>query len=426
MGFFKLTIRDVPLDRQTVLVRADYNVPLSSDGTISDDFRIRASLPTIQYLLDRGCKVVIISHLGRPEGRDPGLSLEPVALRLAQLLHRDVRFVDDTVGDKAYQAIKRAPKVSITVLENLRYYTDEESDNHEFAQKIAKATNARYFVQDGFGVVHRAHASTDAITLCIPSVAGFLLEREYTTISRAMESPKRPLIAVLGGAKVSDKIAVIERFVKVADKIIIGGAMANTFLAHKGISVGSSKVEEGQEGVIDRIYAEVRSKVGDKVDDFIILPTDLAIADSISAGSKRQVVKVGDLNPSDIALDIGDESIERVVAEVESGHTVVWNGTLGYAEIPAFAHGSARLALALAANNDTVSIIGGGDTADFVLKWDGGSGKSFTHVSTGGGASLELMAGDKLPGVESLLDAPAQIEYTNSNNHKQYIKNGKR
>ncbi len=418
MSFFKLTIRDVLLDHQTVLVRADYNVPLAQDGTISDDLRIRASLPTLNYLINRGCKVVIISHLGRPEGRDPVLSLEPIGLRLAQLLHRDVRFVDDTIGDKVYQAIKRTPQSSIIVLENLRYYPEEEADDHAFAQKIAKATQARYFVQDGFGVVHRAHASTHAITLCIPSVAGFLLEREYTTITGAMEAPKRPLVAVMGGAKVSDKIAVIQRFVKVADRIIIGGAMANTFLDYKGVSVGASKVEADQRAVLDSIYAAAHDKVGDAVDDFIILPVDVAVATAIISDSERRVVEVGGIASDDIALDIGDASIERVADEAAKAGTVIWNGPLGYSEIPAFAHGSARLALVLASHTGITSIIGGGDTADFVLKWAGGDATGFTHVSTGGGASLELMAGDKLPGIESLLDAPRQIEYTNSNNHK--------
>jgi phosphoglycerate kinase len=234
MVFFKRTIRDVPLDKQTVLIRADYNVPLTSSGKISDDLRIRASIPTLEYLIERGCKIVIMSHLGRPDGRDSALSLEPIAERLAHLLKRDIRFVDDCVGDKVYQVVKRAPVGSIIVLENLRYYKEEEADDHDFAQKIAKATGAKYFVQDGFGVVHRAHASTHAITLYIPSVAGLLLEHEYTTITGAMEAPKRPLVAIMGGAKVSDKIGVIERFVHVADKIIIGGAMANTFLAYKG------------------------------------------------------------------------------------------------------------------------------------------------------------------------------------------------
>jgi len=405
MGFFKLTIRDVPLDDKNVLVRADYNVPLEKDGTIADDLRIRASLPTIEYLLKRGCKVVIISHLGRPEGRDASLSLEPIAQRLAELLKRNVIFVNDCIGDKAYQAVKRAPNNSVIVLENLRFYKEEEADDKEFAKKLAQASAARYFVQDGFGVVHRAHASTHAITLCLPSVSGLLLEKEYVTITNAMHSPKRPLVAVMGGAKVSDKIGVIERFVEIADTILIGGAMANTFLAYKGIKVGASKVETDQRVVLDGIYAAAKKKVGDKVDEFIILPTDVAVAKTIDSKDVREVVTVGAIAVDDEALDIGDASIEKMIKIVYPAHTVIWNGTLGYAEIPAFAEGSAELAKTLANNAGIESIIGGGDTADFVLKWDGHGGKSFTHVSTGGGASLELMAGDKLPGIESLLDA---------------------
>lgn len=406
MSFFKLTIRDIPIDNHTVLVRTDYNVPLNDKGEIGDDLRIRASLPTLRYLLDHHCKIVIISHLGRPESKQKKYSLEPVADRLAKLLKRDVRFVPDTIGDRVYQAVKRAPGTSITMLENLRFYPEEEADDFDFASKIAKSTGARYFVQDGFGVVHRAHASTHAITMYIPSVAGLLLEHEYTTITEAMDSPKRPFIAVMGGAKVSDKIPVIERFVEIADKIIIGGAMANTFLAHRGISVGASKVEADQGQILDKIYAKAKEKVDEEhVNEFIILPTDVAVADKIDATSDRRVVAVSDIAGSDIVLDIGDKTIERVVATVEPARTVIWNGTLGYAELPEFAHGSARLALALATQSKTTSIIGGGDTADFVIKWDGQDGTSFTHVSTGGGASLELMAGEHLPGIESLLDA---------------------
>jgi 3-phosphoglycerate kinase len=405
MGFFKLTIRDVPLDNQVVLVRADYNVPLNEEGEIDDDLRIKASLPTLQYLHDHNCKIVIMSHLGRPEGRDPKLSLKQVADRLAELLDHKVIFVDDTIGDKVKQAIKQAPAHSIILLENLRYYKEEEADDEGFAKNIAQSTGARYFVQDGFGVVHRAHASTHAITLCIPSVSGFLLEREYTTITGAMQNPERPLVAVMGGAKISDKIAVIERFVSVADKIIIGGAMANTFLAYKGVKMGASKLESDQNETLDRIYKAAYDKVGDAVDDFIILPSDLAVATDASADAQRRNVTLDSVGDEDRALDIGDASIERVVREVADAKTVIWNGTLGYAELPEFAHGSARLALALATQPQTASIIGGGDTADFVLKWDSAGGASFRHVSTGGGASLELMAGDKLPGIESLLDA---------------------
>lgn len=406
MTFFKQTIKTVPLQGQTVLLRADYNVPLNADGTIADDFRIRASLPTVKQLLKDGCKVVIISHLGRPEGRDPKCSLEPVAGRLAELLGESVRFVDQTIGDKAMMAIKRAPKRSVIVLENLRYDAREEANDESYARDIVKASGARYFVQDGFGVVHRAHASTAAITLLLPSVAGLLLEREYTSITHAMKSPKRPLVAVMGGAKVSDKITLIERFVDVADTIVLGGAMANTILAHRGHKMGASKIESGQDGVIDELYAAAEAKGGpDKVDELIVLPTDVAVAGRIDASEARREVAVDTVDAHDLALDIGSQSIAKLVKIIDGAGTVIWNGTLGYAELPNFSHGSARLALALATHPQVTSIIGGGDTADFVLNWDARQGESFTHVSTGGGASLELMAGEKLPGIESLLDA---------------------
>lgn len=406
MTFFKQTIKTVPLQGQTVLLRADYNVPLNSDGTIADDFRIRASLPTVNELLKDGCKVVIISHLGRPEGRDVSLTLEPVAARLAQLLGEPVRFVDQVVGDKAMMAIKRAPKRGVIVLENLRFDAREEANDEGFARELAKASGARYFVQDGFGVVHRAHASTAAITMLLPSVAGLLLEREYTSIMNALKAPKRPLVAVMGGAKVSDKIALVKRFIEVADTVVIGGAMANTILAHRGAKMGMSKVEPDQGQVIDEIYAAAEAKVGaEKVDELIVLPTDVAVADKLESDALRREVPVDGVGKGDFALDIGAGSIARLVGVVDAAHTVIWNGTLGYAEFPNFSHGSARLALALATHPQIVSIIGGGDTADFALNWDARNGESFSHVSTGGGASLELMAGEKLPGIESLLDA---------------------
>jgi len=405
VGFFKLTIRDVPIDRKTVLVRVDYNLPLNKKGEIDDDLRIKASLPTLQYLLDHHCKIVIISHLGRPEGHDKSQSLAPVATRLQQLIAAPVTFVDDCIGDVALQGVKQAPAGSIVMLENLRFYKEEEANDAAFAAKLAKASGARYFVQDGFGVVHRAHASTEAITHCIPSVAGLLIEREYQIITEAMERPARPLVAVLGGAKISDKITVIERFVSVADKIIIGGAMANTFLAYKGNSVGLSKVETGQDEILDRIYMAAQQKVGNAVDDFIVLPSDVAVGKELAATTKRRVVGVDCIEDGEGSFDVGDISIQRMVDELASAKTVIWNGTMGVAEYPAFSHGSARLALALATQPQTTSIIGGGDTADFVLKWDGHEGASFSHISTGGGASLELMSGKKLPGIESLLNA---------------------
>ena len=398
-----MTIDDVPLDGQTVLLRADYNVPLTDDGKISDDLRIRASLPTIQALLDRHATVVIISHLGRPEGRDEKLSLKVVADRLSELLDKHVKFIDDCIGDKVWQETKRAAKNSVVVLENLRFYVGEENNDEAFAKKLAHDSSARYFVQDGFGVVHRAHASTDAITHFLPSVSGYLLEKEYTMISDAMNNPKRPFVAVVGGAKVADKIGVIKEFIKKSDQIIIGGAMANTFLKYRGFNVGASKVEDESE-VLKGIYDAASDKVGERVDDLIQLPVDVAVAKEISPRAVRRVVPVSDIAPDDIALDIGDSTIDAIVDIVKGAGTVVWNGPLGMTELPEFAHGSARLALALASQPEITSIIGGGDTADFILKWDSKKGDSFSHVSTGGGASLDLMAGKKLPGVESLMD----------------------
>lgn len=406
MKFYKKTVGDVPLSGKTVLVRTDYNVPLNENGEISDDFRIRASLPTITYLLERGCKVVIMSHLGRPGGKEKKYTLEPVAERLAKLLKRPVLFVEDCVGPRVKMAIKRAPKGSLVVLENLRFYDEEEKNSLAFAKKIVQATAARYFVQDGFGVVHRAHASTAAITLELPGVAGLLLEKEVTTITKVMRRPKQPLIAVLGGAKVSDKLPLIEAIIPLASQILIGGAMANTFLAAKGLAIGKSKFEQGQTSEVDKIYELAAKKNGvANIDDFIVLPSDVAVATEVSSKARRKNVAITAIGDNESALDIGDKTIEDFVRRISQAQTVIWNGTLGLAEFEPFAHGSARLALALATQTETTSIIGGGDTADFVRHWDGKEGGSFTHVSTGGGASLELMAGEKLPGVESLLDA---------------------
>lgn len=405
MKFYKKTLRDVPLEGKTVLVRVDYNVPLTSEGGVADDFRIRASLPTVQYLLKHNCKIVLIAHLGRPDGADPKLSLEPAAQRLAELLGEQVRFVNKTIGEKVRMAVKRAPKRSITVLENLRFYTEEEANDTSFAKALAKDTGASYFVQDGFGVVHRDHASTAAITQFLPSVAGLLLEKEYTTIVSAMKHPVRPLVAVLGGAKVSDKIAVIDKFVKVADTILVGGAMANTFLAYRGISVGKSKVETDQTKTLDTIYRDGAKKVGAKnTDDFIVLPTDVAVGKTTDE-TRRKNVPLEGIAEDDMCLDIGNATAETFVGHINKAKTVIWNGTLGYAEAKPFAHGSEAVAAALAADPSITSIIGGGDTADFVIHWDSKHGDSFSHVSTGGGAGLELMAGETLPGIDHLLDA---------------------
>lgn len=412
MGFFKQTIKDLPLfknDPKRILVRVDYNVPLK-DGKVSDDLRIRASLPTLEYLLDNGCSLVLISHLGRPDGkRDMQYSLEPVAKYLQKIMGRKVQFVDDITGDMARQVSKHMVPGDIVMLQNLRFDPGEEADDDNFASRLFKATHPDYFVQDGFSVVHRAHASTSAITMYAPSVAGFLLEREYVTISDAMENPVRPLVALLGGAKVSDKIKVVERFVELADTVLVGGAMANTFLQYDGHSVGASKVETDQKPTLDGIYRAAKAKVGDTLDDFVVIPTDVAVAKEFSDKAERVEKPVDGLAADDIALDIGSKTIDKFCQVIGSAGTVIWNGPLGMAEFPNFSHGSARVALEMAMHPKVTSIVGGGDTADFVLKWDAKKGKSFTHVSTGGGAGLDLMAGEKLPGVECLLDAASKI-----------------
>ncbi len=405
--FFKQTVRDIDVERQTVLVRVDYNVPMSADGSISDDFRIRASLPTLNYLLDHQCKLVLISHLGRPNGRDVKLSLAPVAARLAELLGRSVTFIDDCVGDKVRQTVRHAPCGSVILLENLRFYKEEEADDESFAKSLVKSSGAVCFVQDAFGAAHREHASTHAITMCLPSFAGLLLEKEHSIITKVMTDPKRPLVAVIGGVKVSDKIDLIERLVNVADRILIGGAMANTFLKFKGFNMGKSVFEDGQNEKIQYIYEVAARKVGhDHVDDLLVLPVDVAVGDSTDQYEvERKEVSVDKIDEQSMALDIGSRTIDFFSAYLRTAGTIIWNGPVGYAEINTFSYGSARIALAIASNSNSTSVVGGGDTADFVLKWDGNGGAGFSHVSTGGGASMELMSGKKLPGIESLLDA---------------------
>lgn len=404
--FPKKTIRDVPLEHKTVLVRADYNVPLKKDGSIGSDYRMVQSLPTLKFLVHAGCKVVVMAHLGRPKGKsDPSLSLESVAGHLGTLLGKKVTFVSDCIGDRVKVAVKRAKPGDVILLENVRFHPGDEENDPAFAKHLAADSTADYFVQDGFGVVHRAHASTEGVTHFLPSVAGLLLEKEITTITGVMKDPKRPLVAILGGAKVSDKITVIERFVDIADQIIIGGAMANTFFKYRGWEIGKSVHEPGEEPLIERIYAEARRKVGDRVDEFILLPTDVAVAPEIG-GHKRTIVDAQRVQPQDYILDLGPTSTDVMLAHIKPAATVVWSGTLGYTEDIVFAYSSAKLATALAAQKDhTFSVVGGGDTADFVLHWDKKGGDSFGLVSTGGSASLELMAGQTLPGIAALMNA---------------------
>lgn len=400
--FPKKTIRDISVHGKRVLVRADFNVPLNEDGSIASDFRITQSIPTLQYLLERGCTVFVIAHLGRPEGKPTKkFSLQPVATELQQRFpNNHVEFISSTIDDKARQACKVAKSGTITLLENLRFNEGEEANSVDFAERIQKTVKADYFVQDGFGVVHRAHASTEAIMHLIPSVAGLLLEKEVSVLESAMKHPKHPLVAVVGGAKISDKIGFIEELLTIADTVLIGGAMANTFLKYQGYAIGKSKFEEGQESEIETILKKAKP-------DQILLPVDVMVSKEVSKNASSRECKVDQVAADELILDLGSKTMETFDFTLQTANTVIWNGTLGLAEIPQFAKASASLASDIALKHQGItSIVGGGDTADFALEWLSAHSKAhFTHISTGGGASLELMSGMKLPGVEALISA---------------------
>lgn len=399
--FPKQTVRDIPLHGKRVLVRADFNVPLESDGTIASDYRITQTIPTLEYLLSRKCNVVVVAHLGRPDGKvDKKFSLEPVAERLKELLpNYQVNFTPSTVDDAAWQACKAMPSGSLLLLENLRFDAREEANDHDFAASLARISGASYFVQDGFGVVHRAHASTEAITHVLPAVSGLLLEKEVSTLEKVMAHPEHPLVAVIGGAKISDKIGFIERLLGVAESVLVGGAMANTFLKQQGFEIGKSKIEPDQEEEIATILQKAKASQ-------IVLPVDLIVSKEIANESQKQIRNVSDVGQDEYILDIGPETMKLFATKLRQANTAIWNGTMGMAEIPQFAKGSADLAADLAdQQHEIVSVIGGGDTADYVLDWMNTHKEAhFTHISTGGGASLELMSGLRLPGFEVLLN----------------------
>lgn len=400
--FPKKTVRDIPVHGKRILVRADFNVPLTEDGEIASDYRIVQTIPTLQYLLERGCKVVVVAHLGRPEGK-PSLkySLTSIAQRLQELLPKfTVEFIHSLVDDKARQACKVLAPGSLVLLENLRFDPREEANDLAFARSLQTVAKADYFVQDGFGVVHRAHTSTEAVTHLMPSVAGLLLEKEVTTLQQTMLHPKHPLIAVVGGAKISDKIGFIEKLLNVADTILIGGAMANTFLKQQGFEIGKSKFEPNQEAEIATILQKSKPNQ-------IYVPQNVVVSKKIATDSQIRTCKPQDVQADEYILDLGDEALWAYDKALHSAATVVWNGTLGYAEIPQFAKASSELANDIAFKHSGItSIVGGGDTADFVLDWlKDNPSAHFTHISTGGGASLELMSGMKLPGLEALISA---------------------
>ena len=398
------TIKDVDVAGKRILLRADYNVPLK-DGEILDDFRVEASLPTLKYLIERGAKIVIISHLGRPKSpADIQFSLAPIAENLSEKLGKKVKFAKDCIGEDVANLTAKMGSGDVVMLENLRFHPEEKADDREFAKNLAKDTHANLFVQEGFGVVHRAHASTHAITEFLPSVAGFLLKKEYVEIKSATDDPNRPLTALMGGAKISDKIPLVRKFVEIADNVVIGGAMANNFLKFNGKNVAKSLVENDVDEIIKEIMVAVREKWGENYNDHFILPTDVAIATDGDFHSQRVEVDLAG-NPlyGEAAIfDLGAKTIAKINDKIRESGTVIWNGDLGIDNVPQFSVASIAAAESMTKTR-IISVVGGGDTADFARHWDKLRGGSFTHVSTGGGASLELMAGEKLPGIYALM-----------------------
>lgn len=425
--FTKQTIRDIELEGRTVLLRADYNVPVAG-GAITDDYRIKQSLPTVQFLLEKGVKLVICSHLGRPKGpNDAAASLRPVATRLQELLGRDVTFVSSCVGPEAEAAAAKLEPGQVALLENVRYHPEEEQNDDGFARQLASLADV--FVQDGFGVVHRAHASTEGVTRHLPSVAGLLLEREVDTISQAMAHPARPLMAVIGGAKIADKIDILHRFIETADFVAIGGGMANTFLAANDIDVAASLVDRGEIGVardlMHRAAQEskkrkfvfyipqdgVVAKKADKSSPTRIVDWSAHLIADIESYPKRAPSSASHVADHEMILDIGPFTGAFIAGAMQQCETVIWNGAMGVTEtaglqgpIGPFAHGTDLIMEAMLGQfgHRPFSIVGGGDTVGYIEQR--GLVEAFDHVSTGGGASLELMAGRTLPGVAALMD----------------------
>ncbi len=394
-SYQKKSVEAVDVQGKRVLVRVDFNVPMDEQGRITDDKRIRASLPTIQYLLGHGARVVLMSHLGRPKGKpDPRYSLRPVAHRLGELLGMPVRMLPDCVGDEVERAVQDLAPGEVALLENLRFHPEEEKNDPDFARRLARLGDV--YVNDAFGSAHRAHASTEGVAHHLPAVAGFLLLKEIETMGKALAEPERPFVAILGGAKVSDKIGVIRNLLTRVDALLIGGGMAYTFLKARGYEIGDSLLDAEHVDLARELMAEAeRRKVR------LLLPEDVVVAQAFSAEAPRQVVAATAIPAGWQGLDIGPRTRERFEAEIRQARTVIWNGPLGVFEMAPFAEGTRHVALALA-QNDGTTIIGGGDTAAAVEQF--GLADRMSHVSTGGGASLEFLEGRELPGVAVLQD----------------------
>jgi phosphoglycerate kinase len=401
----KKTVRDLDVKGKRVLVRVDFNVPLDG-GKVADDTRIRAALPTIRYLMEREARVILMSHLGRPKGKvKEELRLVPVAERLAQLLDRSVAMAVDCVGEEVEIAVDRLMPGGVLLLENLRFHPGEEANDPEFVNQLASLGDI--YVNDAFGTAHRAHASTEGVAHHLPAVAGFLMEKELSFLSKALESPEHPFVAILGGAKISDKIGVVDNLLGRVDALLIGGGMANTFLKAQGHQVGQSLVEEESLPLAQ----ELLGKAGRK----LILPVDAVVADRFDAEAQSKTISLlpslelgggrgggkEEVPEEWRILDIGPATVERFAQELSTAQTIVWNGTMGVAEFPRFAAGTQAI-IEILAESQAVTIVGGGDTAAAVQQ--AGMVEKMTHVSTGGGASLKLLEGKTLPGVAALDD----------------------
>ncbi len=426
--FTKKTVRDIDLRGKRVLMRVDYNVPIE-DGKVASDYRIVQSLPTIKYLLEQDCKIVLISHLGRPDGKpDAKYSLKPAAQRLSQLLDKEVLFAEDCVGTQATALVESLQPGQVALLENVRFHPEEEANDEAFAKKLA--AHGEVFVQDAFGVVHHGAVSVSEIPKFLPGVAGLLLEKEVDTITNVMESPERPLMAIIGGAKISDKIKVLDRFIEMADFIAIGGAMANTFLLAMGIETGKSLTEPEDVPIAKEIIEKARAKAA-KQQFVFYLPQDGVVATDLKDPKSTRIVdwdahviadiesyprqpkrEASQVAKDELILDIGPFSGAFIAGGSQMAKTVVWNGTMGVTEtggknndpVGPFAHGTELVVEALMGHfgHRPFTVVGGGDTVSFVEARS--LTKAFNHVSTGGGASLELMEGKQLPGVEALMD----------------------
>lgn len=391
----KKTIKDVDLKGKRVLIRVDFNVPLDDNLNITDDIRIRAAVPTIKYALDKGAKVILMSHLGRPDGQvKEELRLSPVAKRLRELIGRPVTALKDCVGNDVKKAVDGMKAGEVILLENLRFHAEEEKNDQNFAKELASLGDV--FVNDAFGTAHRAHASTEGVTHYLPSVAGFLLGREIEYLGNTVDNPKRPFVAILGGAKVKDKIKVIDNLLNKVDALIIGGGMAYTFLKVQGKTIGSSKLDKDG---LDTAKQALEKAAAKKIP--ILLPVDHVIADKFDANANTKLV-VDNIPDGWMALDIGPKTIKIFEDKLKTAKTIIWNGPVGVFEMEKFAKGTEDIAKFIADLKGVTSIIGGGDTAAAMLKFN--VEDKMTHISTGGGASLEYLEGRGLPGIDALSD----------------------